>query len=75
MMSAWQGKVFLLVIVGLALNDIAMSSCTDQNDGATVVLARGNCASSKATVRWAMSLHLEHLVLKMDIAALTLPTG
>ena len=34
---AWQGNVFLLVMVGLAENDMAMSSCTAQNGGATVI--------------------------------------
>ena len=74
-MSAWHGNVFLFLMVGFAVKDMAMSNCTDQKGGATVVLAEGNCASSKATVRWAISRHLEQRLLKIEIAALTLPTG
>jgi hypothetical protein len=39
--SAWHGNVLRLSIVGLAEKDMAMSSCTAQNGGATTVLTRG----------------------------------
>ena len=39
---AWQGNVFRLLMVGLAWNDMAMSSCTAQKGGATVDLTAGN---------------------------------
>ena len=51
MINAWHGNDLQFLIVGFALNDIAMSNCRDQKGGATVVLAAGNWASSRAEWR------------------------
>ena len=46
---ALQGNVFLLLMVGLAWKDMAMSSCTAQKGGAIVVLTSSNWANSMST--------------------------
>ena len=68
-------KDFLKSFVGIALNPIAMSICTEKNGGAIVVRAGWISASSKPITRLSRMRHLEQDFLTVVISLQASPIG